>query len=456
MRIRPKNNHLHLVFAALVTAAFPGLLAAQSSVELDRGRDLESVQEWIDRERGFPPGNRDAAQALLDSLTMTPASSEVVHYLNVARVVAHADNAHSTLTTFPVWVEFGQLPIRPYWFSDGWTIVRARNEHRDLLGTTITHVEGIEVDVLAEVLRARYVGGPIQYFKEFKALPLMQSPAVLHAAGLAPSPDSLTITVRSSDGSSSDVRLAADLRIPRPGTGTVWRHLISEPLQFEEDWSTVDVSGEVMFGLRDHDQLFRYRHLPDVAVSYIQLRSNIGRNGIRIEDFIDSVRDSIDQHRPRNIILDNRFNGGGNLRLTARFALSLPELIPDEGRILVLTGPGTFSAGIYTSFYPAAADPDRTIVIGTRVGDRDEFWAESRGPLTTESTEWWMGYSLQKHNPVDGCDDRSCHLRGDGDMNLAVGSLDPEIVVPFGFHDYLIGRDKAVERALAIVAELSS
>ena len=86
------------------------------------------------------------------------------------------------------------------------------------------------------------------------------------------------------------------------------------------------------------------------AVAYIQLRANIGPADNSVQDFVAEARQRLERDRPHSIILDNRHNRGGDLTRTANFALALPSLASPEGRVYVITGSGTFSAGIYTSF----------------------------------------------------------------------------------------------------------
>ena len=60
------------------------------------------------------------------------------------------------------------------------------------------------------------------------------------------------------------------------------------------------------------------------------------------------------------------------------------------------------------------------------------------------------------HDPGAGCHDRDkCHLlRGfPTRWSIAVGSFDPEWPVPASFADFAAGRDRAMERILAAVAE---
>src|SRR5437867_9535868 len=50
-----------------------------------------------------------------------------------------------------------------------------------------------------------------------------------------------------------------------------------------------------------------------------------------------------------DLIVDLRFNSGGDDTLTSTFTKALPAALPPDGRIFILTSANTFSAGIATA-----------------------------------------------------------------------------------------------------------
>jgi hypothetical protein len=119
--------------------------------------------------------------------------------------------------------------------------------------------------------------------------------------------------------------------------------------------------------------------------------------------------------------------------------------------VYVLTGPGTFSAGIYTSFLPKAVDPERTVIVGEHVGDRPRFWAEGGPPFTLRDSKYSIGYSLQLHDLANGCrDPQICHMaQWPESWNVAVGTFEPDWPVSSTFADFASGRDPVMERVLS-------
>ena len=409
---------------------------AQSRVE-----DLEALATWVDGEASFSDeGRRMAHDRIAAILDRGPAEDLPGFYLQVASVVGLADNGHSNLTTAPVY-GFGLVPVRAFWFSDGLHIVRAKADWSDLLGARIDSIGGVTPGELVRRLDP-FHGGTDGHFRQYFATPLLFSPDFLRAAGVTESATDLRLSITAhGEPVTRTVTLQRDRNGPGRG-GAGWRALVPADNAAGGAWLGV-VRDSLPLFLRDSDQPFRYALIPAIDAGYIQLRSNIDRAGIAIRDFVAQVRDRLESDGPRFIILDNRFNPGGDLTRTADFARELPSLVPSDGKVYVLTSNATFSAGIYTSFYPKATDSQRTVVVGEHVGDRTRFWAESRGPVRLPNTGWTIGQSLQTHDLGTSCTTPDCHFgsRGRARFDIAVGALEPDVEIGMTFDQYRAGVD---------------
>jgi hypothetical protein len=157
---------------------------------------------------------------------------------------------------------------------------------------------------------------------------------------------------------------------------------------------------------------------------------------------MDSARATIARTSPRNLVVDLRLNGGGNLQLTRDFMRALPTLVP--GQVFVLTSPWTFSAAISSTGYLKQAAPSRVTIVGEEVGDRLVFWAEG-GPVTLVNTGLLIGTSRERHDYMNGCRAfTDCHgpvIRAP----ISVPTLAPEVQAPWTIDDYRAGRDPALQ-----------
>jgi hypothetical protein len=370
----------------------------------------------------------------------------------VRRIVSLAENGHSNVSTGSIFGFYGLLPIRTYWFTDGLYIVRARSDHAGLLGTRITAIDSTSVKKLRQQL-GDYWSGTTALFKRWGALPIMLSPAVLHAAGLAARPDRLTLKVESADGSSFRSTVITEVGPVPVNITAPWRYLDPAPLPGEAgNWSTARSSAKLPLRLRERNEPFRYVLLKG-NIAYIQLRQNASSATKSLRDFLTATRTRLEEDRPRSIVFDNRDNTGGSLNLTGDFALSLPDLASPGGRVYSLIGNSTFSAGIYSSFFPVAADPDRTLVVGATVGDNARFWADGAS-INLPDTGYTIGYSSFLHDVGSGCHELpDCLLAQRGfppRFNIAVGSIAPELNVPLKFKDYLKGKDRQLKKVLKL------
>ncbi len=420
-----------------------------------RADDLKQLRRWMTLDQSFSVEARSAAETLLAEYERDAGEyTDAEFYMAVRRLVGLAENGHSNVSTGPIYRRFGLLPLRTYWFSDGLYVVRARRDHEALLGARITAIDGTPVKELEEILM-QYHGGHRGAFRRYAGLPLMLSPPILHAVGLAANPERLALDIVGADGEPAATTVAMQAAPVSAGYVPPWVLLLPIQLRGEDEgWLTVrDRDAPLPLYFREGAERFRYHRL-ERDVAYIQLRANIGVDGNRLKDFTKEVKEQLEHSPPRAIILDNRQNGGGDLTRSADFALELPELVQDGGKVYVLTDQATFSAGIYTSFFPKAANAERTVIVGEHVGDFTRFWAEAPDGVQLPDIGTRIGYATQMHDIGIGCDDRTiCHLARRGKWNIAVGSLDPDISVPTTFADFAVGFDPVLERALHEIAE---
>ena len=166
-----------------------------------------------------------------------------------------------------------------------------------------------------------------------------------------------------------------------------------------------------------------------------------------VEKFGGIIHKDILPFQPRHIVVDLRFNNGGDFFNSILFAQALPRLLPDKGRISVLVGRATFSAGIVTAALIKGSGGERVSLIGEKMGDGGRFWAEGN-KITLPNSGISVQYSSEFEDYEQGCSDvRTCYWAtvAFGPRNI---SLSPEISVDLSFDDYMRGRDPVLEKAL--------
>jgi hypothetical protein len=131
--------------------------------------------------------------------------------------------------------------------------------------------------------------------------------------------------------------------------------------------------------------------------TFVQFKSNTDDGGQSITDFVSSTERRLRQVQPCNVILDLRYDGGGDFVNTYGFARDLPKLVPPAGEIIVLTGPETFSAGISTAAFVKHAGQEPVVIVGEPVGDRLQFFSEG-GRACLPNYRLCGAYETGKHD----------------------------------------------------------
>jgi hypothetical protein len=153
--------------------------------------------------------------------------------------------------------------------------------------------------------------------------------------------------------------------------------------------------------------------------------------------------------QPQVLILDQRFNGGGDYLKTADLMFEIPELMPEGARVYAITGHETFSAGISSLGFLKQALENELTIVGRRIGDSPLSWGETNAFVLPNSG---VGMTAARglHDQLYGCEDWIQCYWTDFKYPTAVSSLEPDVLVPFTFKDYATGVDAAVAVILSI------
>ncbi|HEV8201466.1 MAG TPA: hypothetical protein VGS03_15725 [Candidatus Polarisedimenticolia bacterium] len=434
---------LHMLGMALFLAAAATAGEAGGETAALRRADLaEFRSNFLEQDRSYSAAARADAETRLarlerDAAGLSPAAFE----LELARIVALADNGHTSLFAGPRSRRFNRIPLRLEPFGERFFVLRAAGPLADLLGAELLGIDG---HATAELLAAaRSLQGGVPSHRDRSAPYLFESPDQLFALGLSKAPDAAVYRF-ATPGGVVERRLSADPPDPDRGRANADRWLFPERMSGEgETWRTLLGTDRAPEALRQAGEPFRRRVVSELDALVVELRQN---DGDGIQGFLSETTRAIKEARPKNLVLDMRLNGGGDLNNTRDFAESLPALVP--GRIFVLTSPWTFSAAISTVGYLKQKAPSRVTLVGEAVGDRLVFFAEGR-PVTLSNSGIVLLPSTQRHDYRNGCREfTDCHgavVR----HPIAVPTLDPEIAAPWTIEAYRAGRDPGMEAIAA-------
>src|ERR1700722_5654564 len=429
------------------SAPRPHYPPAADALEAQR-QDLRYFRQLIALDRSFEPTNRTEATRRLDALEALSTVLDRPHlHVALMQIDALADNGHSRIENEGRAAHL-ELPVRLAAFSDGLYIMRATEINADLLGGRGTAVDGQAIDpVMAKLEQLR--GGTPQWRRLLASQYLTQQ-ELLYGIDVAPDTRHSTWTVETPAGAVITRRLDAYAPPASEPAIPVTRWLSSESLRgMEGQWRAVEPDLLLPIALIDFDKPFRSLTLPGTCVQFVQFKSNSDQGGRRIGEFVSSTQRQLRQIQPCSVIVDLRYDGGGDYMNTYGFAHDLPKLIPPGGRIIVLTGPATFSAGISTAAAVKHAGQARVVIVGEPVGDRLRFYSEG-GSACLPNSPLCVAYETGKHDYQHACTDWDVCFWLNYFFSFQVRSLDPDEVIPLSFSDWRSGVEPVLDRAIIL------
>lgn len=405
-------------------------------------------EQFLAPDRAYSDAARAEAERRLTALeARAGAVTQVQFELEIAQIVALADNGHTAFFAPPRSRRYNRVDVRLYPFGEDFYVLRATEANADLLGARLVAIDGQPIARARDA--ARTLVGGIPSWRDRWAPYFLESPEQMHGLGVANAAGAATYRFQLRDGSTVERQLSGQPPADTRSRITVMRALSPERFPDEgEGWRTLLSTDAAPWSLRETDNPFRWRAAPEIDGMVIEFRANNNAGGRTIAAAQEEFRAAIAAERPRNLVLDMRLNGGGDLNTTRDFMKSLPELVP--GRIFVLTSPWTFSAAITSTGYLEQVAPERVTIVGEAVGDRLDFHSE--GDVTTlPNSDIMVLNATERHDYVTGCRNiENCH--GPVVRNpISVPTLAPDIQAPWTLETYLSGRDPAMD---AVAADL--
>jgi hypothetical protein len=420
-----------------------------SALEAQR-QDIAYFRTLTKLDRSFSPEARGEADARIDRLAqLSTVMPQPKLHVALMQIMALADNGHTKLRASIASRKMPMEPVRVSRFAEGFFVMRAKPEYRDMLGGRVERIDGVP---FAEILKKlETLHGGTEAFRAENAAAFIEFPDILYGLGIARDPARSTWTVGMADGSEVTRVLTAyeekaGMSIPY---GPRWRS--PEPLKaMGADWvSYAPASGTLPQSERDFDNHFLFAPVAGSCAAYVRVQDIVDTDGQKIQPFLKSTEAALRAHPPCAVIFDLRGNGGGDYTNMWHFAHALPGLIASGGRIYVLTDAMTFSAAITTTAFVKEAGGDKVVIVGEPVGDRLAFYAEG-GNATLPNSKFTLGYETGKHDYAHACWNPSYCFWLNWFYPVRVKTLQPDIFVPLRFSDWNAGHDAAFERAVTL------
>lgn len=425
--------------AQLPAASFP---LARDATEA-RLQDLDDLSRLTSVERSFTPATAAAFEGRVQDLRQRAATLDRATFLlGVSHAVAAAGNAHTNVDARAWREQLSSAPVRFEWFAEGLHVVRACDEALGVLGARVVAIDGFGIEALVHEA-ASYFGGTPEFVRT-SSLVYLESPEAIHAVhGEAPA-DRLSLRIVDAEGRQRDVDVPALAPPQRPEVSRAGRLLSPVPLPDEDAsaWHPLLSPDDVPPSLREPERSL-YATRPAAGMLYLhlwQVRDDAsGRVG-------DAMRNAVGATPWARIVLDVRFDRGGDYPAVYAAVRDLPAHLAPGGKLIVLTDNTTFSAAIIVAALAKHFGGERTVIVGERAGDNLAFWAEGNS-FRLPNSKLRVMTSTGYHDWAHGCRELRCFWPNLW-YGVGVGSVDPSIRVAWRFADYRQGRDTVLQRAL--------
>ena len=385
-------------------------------------------------DHSFTPQSRKRFRSQLASMETRVHTLDDPHLMvGLARAVALADNAHTRLYLVRNRTAVRQYPIRVWWFRNELHVIRATAEHADLLGCEVLRI-GTHSAVEARARVAPLYSGS-KTWSEYMSTYTLTSPEVLHGLDLIHDMARARWTFRCPNGTRS-LDLAPLPLSKSNRTVEAWPNLA--PGSFEPEKGLLGLQLDfVPLYLRHLERNYWFEVQVGSGLLYFQFNRCADQSDESVHDFGGRLESAWRDPKVRKLVVDLRFNTGGNLDI-AKDLMEHLQRATGERAVYVIIGRATFSAGLYHA--AQWKQWGKATFIGEPVGDRLDFWSEGgnvvlpNAGLAIHFADAFHSYSRKEYP------ERKPYFE-----DLSIDSLALDDPVSPTFADYMAGRDPAMD-----------
>lgn len=418
------------------------LPAARSREEAWR-QDLDVVlTRFLPYDRSFADADRAEFQRRVRSLQdAAPRMSDAELMVELGRAVALSRNAHTRLYLVRNRTEVRRLPVRVWHFRDGFRVVRASADYKELLGCRVEKIGGTKIAEAARKVEGIKPGNAS--WQRYMSSYMLTSAEIL--AGSRIVADAESVAFEFDCGGRKVKRAVAPLPLRRVSApAEAWWDLSPFAKRNEATPLSALPAEKAPLYLRRPDVHYWSERLPARGLLYFQYnRSMEMQGGPSLKDFGQALLAEAGREDVRALVVDLRFNTGGNLNLATPLMEGLRDKVKGK-QLFVITGRATFSAGIS---HAAQWKQWGAKVVGEEVGDELDMWAEG-GNVELPNSKLTVHYS----NGFHGYSTREYPARRPFFLDLSVETLKPDLPAETTWADYAAGRDPAMQLVEAATA----
>jgi tetratricopeptide (TPR) repeat protein len=352
--------------------------------------------------------------------------TDVQMIMELMKLMVLVGDGHSSLFP-PSRKEFQMaLPLQFYSFKEGTYVVAADPKYKELIGSKVIAFEKTPVETvsnkLKELISRDNDMGIMQNLPS-----LMRHTVALHGLGLTADPANTTLKLEDAKGKIFTARVEADTTVVRVDHKSI-----------PEGWATLQQNAgtPLPLYLKNIKALYWFEELPQLKTVYLQFNSVRNDKKESLAQFTDRLFGYIRDSSIEKLIIDLRWNNGGNTMLLPYFinAIIKNDKINRKGNLYVITGRRTFSAAQNLATY--LEKQTAAIFAGEPTGSSPNFVGEEDF-ITLPYSKLAMNVS-----------DLYWQSSWPGDERTWIA---PMLYVPPTFKAYSVNKDEALDAVTSVI-----
>jgi len=299
---------------------------------------------------------------------------------------------------------FKRYPVSLNWFGDDLYVIATGPAYKDALGTRLSKIGNFTIAEIHQKLASVISQDENKWYTMSTAPAYLMIPEILVTLGIVKDYDHASFVFL--DSTNSEIKL--DL-IPRAATPN-------------NPW--IPASKIQPLFRQNLNDPFWFTYLEDINAVYVNFKKydNLNRDADKLFDFIE-------QKRATRLIVDLRFNGGGDFKKGRRLLISRikeNKRINQQGNLFVITGRRTFSAAMVNSI--DFKKKTNAIIVGEPPGEKPNSYSEN-DEMKLPNSKLAISYSTRYYKFLDE----------------DVEAFQPDVRIDPNWEDYKKGRDGVMD-----------
>ena len=342
--------------------------------------------------------NKDADQLYSD----VPSLKDYQIIVRMMQMTSKVGDGH---TGVHLPTTFKRYPIRVNWFGDELYVIAAKPKYKEAVGAKVIRIGEFSIDAVNTKLATVMSQDENLWYTMSTGAAFVIVPEILVTLGIVPDYDHASFTVL--DANNKEITL----------------DIVPEVIDQNAQLIPVNDGQPPLFRQKLNDP-FWFTYLSDINAVYVNFKKydDLASNSDKLFKFIE-------QNKATRLIVDLRFNGGGDFLKGRRQIISKIKehsTINQKGNLFVITGRRTFSAAMVNSI--DFKKETNAIIIGEPPGEVPNSYSEN-DEMTLPNSKLVVSYSTRYYKFLD----------------QDVRAFEPDVRMDPAWKDYKEGRDTVMD-----------